>query len=162
MTRQPNLVGQRGERDRVITVLSPDTERGTIPALRNQALALLTPLAPGAAPADADQVLRRLAWQAPRRATGQRPLAAAVLAEAELLGITAAGGLTGYSRTLLSGSRTVAEQVLTSALTDSGRSLPRPARSHGGRAGPAHPRPRAPNSRSSPTSSRPAARACTG
>jgi hypothetical protein len=116
MTRQPNLVGQRGERDRVITVLSPDTERGTVPALRNQALALLTPLAPGAAPADADQVLRRLAWQAPRRATGQRPLAAAVLAEAELLGITAAGGLTGYSRTLLNGSRTVAEQVLTSAL----------------------------------------------
>jgi hypothetical protein len=116
MTRQPNLVGQRGERDRVITVLSPDTERGTIPVLRSQALALLTPLAPGAAPADSDQVLRRLAWQAPRRATGQRPLAAAVLAEAELLGITAAGGLTGYSRTLLNGSRTVAEQVLTSAL----------------------------------------------
>ena len=116
MTRQPSLVGQRGERDRVITVLSPDTERGTIPALRGQALALLTPLPPGAAPVDADQVLRRLAWQAPRRATGQRPLAAAVLAEAELLGITAAGGLTGYSRTLFNGSRTVAEQVLSSAL----------------------------------------------
>jgi hypothetical protein len=116
MTRQPSLVGQRGDRDRVISVLSPDAERGTIPALRSQVLGLLTPLAPGAAPTDPAQVLRRLAWQAPRRAGGQRPLAAAVLAEADLLGVTAAGGLTGYSRTLFGGSRTVAEQVLTGVL----------------------------------------------
>ena len=47
---------------------------------------------------------RRLAWQAPRRASGQRAARRAILAEADLLGITAAGGLTGYSRTLLHGS----------------------------------------------------------
>lgn len=116
MSRQPSLIGQRGERDRMITLLSPDVERGTIPALRGQVLELLTPLAPGSAPREAEQVLQRLAWQAPRRAGGQRPVVAAILAEANLLGITAAGGLTGYSRTLRSGSRTVAEQVLGDAL----------------------------------------------
>lgn len=116
MTRQPSLVNQRGERDRLITALGPDAERGTIPALRSQLFALLTPLPPGSAPADREQVLARLAWQAPRRAGTQRPLAAAVLAEADRIGLTAAGGLTGYSRTLLAGTRTAAEQVLTSAL----------------------------------------------
>jgi hypothetical protein len=116
MTRQPSLVSQRGERDRLITVLGPDAERGTIPALRSQVLATLTALAPGSAPTGRVQVLDRLSWQAPRRAAGQRPLAAAVLAEADLLGVTAAGGLTGYSRTLLGGSRAVAEQVLSGAL----------------------------------------------
>jgi hypothetical protein len=116
MTRQPSLVGQRGDRERLITLLSPDGERGTIPALRARVLDTLTELPPGHAPSGADQVLRRLAWREPRRATGQRPALAAVLTEAERLGITAAGGLTGYSRTLLGGSRAVAEQVLTGVL----------------------------------------------
>lgn len=118
MTRRPGLVGQRGERDRLITLLSPDVERGTIPALRGQTLELLNGLAPGSAPADTDEVLRALAWQTPRRAAGQRPLAAEMLREADQLGLTAAGGLTGYTRTLLSGSRTVAEQVLAAALPE--------------------------------------------
>jgi hypothetical protein len=118
MTRQPSLVNQRGDRDRVISVLGPDAERGTIPALRTQVLGALGALAPGAAPIDRADVLRHLAWQAPRRATGQRPLADAILAEADLLGLTAAGGLTGYTRTLLDGSRAVAEHVLTDALPD--------------------------------------------
>jgi hypothetical protein len=118
MTRQPGLVGQRGERDRLIAPLSPDAERGTVPALRSRVLDALTDLAPGDAPADPDQVLHRLAWREPRRAGAQRPAMAAILAEADLLGITAAGGLTGYSRTLLDGNRTVAEQVLTNALPE--------------------------------------------
>jgi antitoxin (DNA-binding transcriptional repressor) of toxin-antitoxin stability system len=116
MTRQPSLVSQRGERDRLITVLGPDAERGTIPALRREVLDTLAALPPGAAPRSRSEVLARLAWQAPRRAPGQQPLADAVLAEADLIGLTAAGGLTGYSRTLLSGSRAVAEQVLASAM----------------------------------------------
>ncbi len=116
MTRQPSLVGQRGERDRLITALGPDAERGTIPALRRLVLTTVAALAPGAAPVSRAAVLDRLSWQAPRRAAGQRPLADAVLAEADVLGITAAGGLTGYSRTLLAGSREVADQVLTGAM----------------------------------------------
>ncbi|HEY7007813.1 MAG TPA: helicase-associated domain-containing protein, partial [Jatrophihabitantaceae bacterium] len=116
MTRQPSLVGERDERDRLITALGPDAERGTVPALRAHVLDVLTTLRPGSAPTDREQVLRRLAWQSPRRASGQRPLAAAVLDEADRLGLTAAGGLTGYTRTLLAGNRTVVEQVLTAAL----------------------------------------------
>jgi hypothetical protein len=101
MTRQPSLVNQRGDRDRMITALGPDAERGTIPTLRRTVLSMLAELPPGAAPAEREEALAVLAWQQPRRASGQRPLAEAVLAEADVLGITAAGGLTGYSRTLL-------------------------------------------------------------
>jgi hypothetical protein len=118
MTRQPGLVGRRGDRDRVITALSPDAERGTVPGLRARILTMLAELPPGAAPRDRDDVLRRLAWQAPRRTGKQRGLAEAVLAEADLLGVTAAGGLTGYSRTLLAGARTDAERVLAGALPE--------------------------------------------
>lgn len=118
MTRQPSLVSQRGERDRLITALGPDAERGTIPALRAHVLDVLATLAPGTAPASRAAVLARLSWESPRRANSQRPLAEAILAEADLLGITAAGGLTGYSRTVISGSRAVAEQVLTDALPE--------------------------------------------
>jgi hypothetical protein len=118
MTRQPGLVGRRGERDRMITLLSPDAERGTAPALRAHVLDTLAELQPGHAPRAGDDVLAHLAWREPRRASNQRPTLAAILAEADLLGITAAGGLTGYSRTLRSGSRAVAEQVLTGALPE--------------------------------------------
>ena len=118
MTRQPSLIGQRGERDRVITALGPDAERGTSPALRQQVLDALAELPPGAAPTSRGELLAALAWRAPRRASGQRSSAESILVEADLLGITAAGGLTGYSRTLLAGSRAVAEQVLEGALPE--------------------------------------------
>jgi hypothetical protein len=118
MTRQPSLVNQRGDRDRVISALGPDVERGTMPALRRQVLDLLTGLPPGAAPASREEVLAVLEWHQPRRARSQRPLAEAVLREAGLLGVTAAGGLTGYSRTLLAGSQTAAEHALAQALPD--------------------------------------------
>lgn len=117
MTRQPSLVNERGDRDRLITVLSPDAERGTVPALRERVLRVLAGLPPGAAVSSTD-LLDRLTWLAPRRAARERDLAAAVLAEADSLGVTAAGGLTGYSRTLRSGSRAVAEQVLADALPE--------------------------------------------
>jgi hypothetical protein len=118
MTRQPSLVNQRGERDRMITALGPDAERGTIPGLRRQVLDTLTDLPPGAAPASRDDVLAVLAWHQPRRASGQRPLAEAILAEADRLGVTAAGGLTGYTRTLLAGSAGAAQHALARALPE--------------------------------------------
>ena len=101
MTRQPSLVSQRGDRDRVISALSPDVERGTIPALRRRVLGQLRELPPGAAPAERGEVLALFAWHQPRRAAGQRPVVEAILGEADALGLTAAGGLTGYARTLL-------------------------------------------------------------
>jgi len=103
MTRQPSLINQRGERDRVINALGPDVERGTVPALRRHVLDTLAALAPGSAPTSRDTVLALLAWQQPRRAAGQRPVADAILREADLLGVTAAGGVTGWTRTLLDG-----------------------------------------------------------
>jgi hypothetical protein len=118
MTRQPSLVNQRGDRDRMITALGPDAERGTIPALRRTVLDTLVDLPPGAAPARRDDVLAVLAWHQPRRASAQRPLAEAILAEADVLGVTAAGGLTGYSRTLLAGSSGAAEHALARALPE--------------------------------------------
>ncbi len=118
MTRQPSLVSQRGERDRMITVLGPDAERGTLPAMRRRALDVLAGLPPGAAPADRADVLALLAWHQPRRASGQRLLTEAILAEADLLGVTAAGGLTGYTRTLLAGSSAAAEHALSRALPE--------------------------------------------
>ena len=118
MTRQPSLVSQRGDRDRMITALGPDAERGTIPGLRRQVLDVLSTLPPGAAPARRDEVLALLAWRQPRKASGQRTLAEAILAEADLLGVTAAGGLTGYTRTLLAGSSAAAEHALARALPD--------------------------------------------
>lgn len=120
MTRQPSLVNQRGDRDRVINALGPDVERGTIPALRRQALGTLAALPPGAAPATRADVLARLAWHQPRRASGQRPIVETILAEADLLGITAAGGLTGYARTLLAddGAASSAERALAAALPE--------------------------------------------
>lgn len=116
MTRQPSLIGQRGDRDRTITALSPDVERGNAPTLRAQVLDVLASLPPGAAPRDSADVLAALAWRAPRRAHVTRGFAEAILAEADVLGVTAAGGLTGYSRTLRAGTQAVAEQVLADAL----------------------------------------------
>ncbi len=118
MTRQPSLVGQRDDRDRMITPLGPDGERGTAAALRRHALGALADLAAGAAPADPGDVLARLAWQAPRRATAQRPFADAVLTEADVLGVTAAGGLTGYGRALLNDAMSAAEEALRAALPE--------------------------------------------
>lgn len=118
MARQPSLVGLRGERDRVITALGPDAERGTVPVLRRQVLDVLTAVTPGAAPLRRADVLARLAWQQPRRASAQQRLVESVLVEADLLGVTAAGGLTGYSRTLLAGSAAAAGHALDHALPD--------------------------------------------
>jgi hypothetical protein len=108
MTRQPSLVGQRDERDRLITPLGPDAERGTIAALRRQVLGVLADLPAGTAPAERVDVLVRLAWLMPRRASAQRRQAEAILAEADVLGVTAAGGLTSYGRSVLHGSPSAA------------------------------------------------------
>jgi hypothetical protein len=118
MTRQPSLIGQRDERDRLITTLGPDAERGTIPALRRQVLGVLATLPTGSAPVDRDDVLARLAWLAPRRANAQWRQAQAILAEADVLGVTAAGGLTAYGRAVLQGSSTTATLALDAALPE--------------------------------------------
>jgi hypothetical protein len=118
MTRQPSLIGQRDERERLITVLGPDAERGTVPSLRRSVLSVLATLAPGVAPAARDEVLDRLAWEAPRRASAQRRLVEAILAEADAVGITAAGGLTSYGRAVLSDAAAAARDAVAIALPE--------------------------------------------
>jgi len=116
MTRQPSAVGQRDERDKVVNALSADAERGTITVLRRSLLAVLADMPPGQRPVDAAAVLDRLTWESPRRAPAQRALAGQLLLEADQLGITSAGGITGYGRALLGGSGKATEDALTLAL----------------------------------------------
>jgi hypothetical protein len=104
MTRLPALIGQRDERDRTIAPLSAEVERHSAPALRLQLLGLLTALAPGRTPVSTADVLDRLAYDSPRRASANRDVAASALEEAAAIGLTGYGAITGYSRALLDGA----------------------------------------------------------
>ncbi len=103
MTRLPSLVGERDDRGRVVAALAADAERSAAPGTRRRVLQLLADQPPGTAVTDPAAAAVRLAWSAPRRG-GQRPnQVAAVLAEAEALGVTGRGALTSYARVLLAG-----------------------------------------------------------
>lgn len=100
MTRQVGLVGQRDDRDRLITPLAPEAERAGAPALRWAVLTALAGLEPGTAPS-ADAVLALLAWQAPRRVRGREQAIREAIAEAAQLGVTGLGALTSYGQLLV-------------------------------------------------------------
>jgi hypothetical protein len=100
MPRQVGLVGQRDDRDRPITPLSPEAERAGVPAIRRAVLDVLDGLDPGAAPRT-DEVIELLGWRAPRRSLGRENGQREVLTEAALLGVTGLGALTSYGRLLL-------------------------------------------------------------
>lgn len=103
MTRAPGLVGQRDDRDRLVSALAPEAERSGAPTLRRAALGVLADAAPGCAPST-EELHEVLAWHAPRRVArlGTAPAGyAAALGEAATLGLTALGALTGYGRFLL-------------------------------------------------------------
>ncbi|HEY6594111.1 MAG TPA: helicase-associated domain-containing protein [Asanoa sp.] len=109
MPRQPGVVGQRDERDRPITVLSPEAERGGAPAVRSAVLGVLADLDNGAAPT-ADEVLALIAWRAPRRSRGRESGYREALDEAATLGVTGLGALTSYGRMLLGDAVAAADQ----------------------------------------------------
>jgi hypothetical protein len=105
MTRAPVLIGQRDERDRLISALSVEVARGNAPAARRAALTVLTDAEAGGALA-ADAVLAQLSWLAPRRfvrtgSAGADLLSRAALSEAAELGITGLDAMTSYGRVLL-------------------------------------------------------------
>ena len=103
LDRQPGLVGQRDERDRVLTALSAEGARPGAAQVRRSALSVLADLPPGSAPSD-DAVVARLAWQAPRRGGRLRDAAArSALTEAETLGVTGRGAMTSYGEALVRG-----------------------------------------------------------
>jgi hypothetical protein len=124
MTRLPSLIGERDERDKTIAALSADVERHSAPTLRLQLLRTLAEVPPGQAPSAPDDVLARLAWQAPRRASANRALAGSMLAEAATLGVTGYGAITGYSRALLDAAETGAEQAESNAADSLAAALP--------------------------------------
>jgi hypothetical protein len=103
MTCLPSLVGHRDERGRALAALSPDVERTSAPGTRRRALGVLADQPPGVAVRDAADVAARLAWRSPRRGGQRSELVAALLAEAEQLGVTGRGALTSYARLLLAG-----------------------------------------------------------
>jgi hypothetical protein len=100
LPREPRLIGERDERDRLINVLAPEAERAGAPAARLAVLRVLDDLPAGAAPA-VDDVLGQLAWRTPRRVRGREASTRAVLGEAAELGVTGLGALTSYGRSLL-------------------------------------------------------------
>ncbi|WP_418957726.1 helicase-associated domain-containing protein [Streptomyces tritici] len=115
-TRTPGLVGGQDAKGRTLSVLGPDLDRSPAPEVRRRVLTLQATLPPGAA-ADPRSVLARLAWERPLRgsaaaAPGRADTAAGptdlrsrlalwALDEAELLGLTGRGALSGHGRALL-------------------------------------------------------------
>jgi hypothetical protein len=116
MSRQPGLIGRRDEKDRLITPLSAEAERGTAPGVRRAVLDALAALEPGTAPAP-EELLELLTWRAPRRSRGREAAHREALAEAATLGVTGLGALTGYGRLLLDDA-TAAEARLAAAGDD--------------------------------------------
>ncbi|MEU3688088.1 helicase C-terminal domain-containing protein [Streptomyces narbonensis] len=109
-TRTPGLVGGQDAKGRTLSALGPDLDRSAAPEVRHRVLFLLATLPPGAA-ADPESVLARLRWERPLRgaegsasagaATVRSRIASWTLEEAELLGLTGRGALSGPARALL-------------------------------------------------------------
>ncbi|MFI6936740.1 helicase-associated domain-containing protein [Streptomyces sp. NPDC050287] len=104
-TRTPGLVGGRDAKERTLSALGPGLDRSAAPEVRHRVLALLAGLPEGTAPA-AESVLARLRWERPLRGPQRDDdlrarLARWTLTEAELLGVTGRGALSGHGRALI-------------------------------------------------------------
>ncbi|MFD5403680.1 helicase-associated domain-containing protein [Streptomyces griseorubiginosus] len=101
-TRTSGLVGGRDTKDRTLSALGPGLDRGAAPEVRHRVLTLLAGLPEGASPS-AESVLARLRWERPQRREEdlRSRLAEWTLKEAELLGVTGRGALSGHGRALL-------------------------------------------------------------
>ncbi|MFJ9629193.1 helicase-associated domain-containing protein [Streptomyces sp. NPDC101175] len=121
-TRTSGLVGGRDAKERTLSALGPGLDRSAAPEVRHRVLGLLAALPEGASPS-AESVLARLRWERPVRGTGgaapqsdedlRSRLARWTLEEAELLGVTGRGALSGQGRALLGarGATTAASPV---------------------------------------------------
>jgi hypothetical protein len=118
MPRLAGLIGERGERDRVLPPLGPELDRPGVPAERRRVLVALASTPPGQAPSR-DSLQARLVWEAPRRGGRSRDrVIAEVLEEAEALGLVGRGGLSTPARRLLDGDEAGAVQSLGALLPD--------------------------------------------
>lgn len=101
-TRTAGLAGEQDAKGRTLSVLGPDLDRSAAPEVRRRILELLADLPEGASP-DPDTLLDRLAWERPVRGTSdlRARLAHWTMTEAEVLGVTGRGALSGPGRALL-------------------------------------------------------------
>src|SRR5690625_1226949 len=96
--RTPWLVGTRTDKGALRAALATDLQRSWAPRLRRRVLGALAAWPVGSAPS-AEEVQEHLAWHTPRSAPPVETVAA-VLAEAEALGLTGAGALSSAGQTL--------------------------------------------------------------
>ncbi|MEV8536359.1 helicase C-terminal domain-containing protein [Streptomyces sp. NPDC051211] len=103
-TRTAGLVGELDTKGRTLSALGPDLDRSAAAEVRHRVLELLAALPEGGSPAP-EALLDRLAWERPVRGTSElrARLARFTLTEAELLGVTGRGALSGPGRALLAG-----------------------------------------------------------
>lgn len=104
-TRVSGVVGGRDAKERTLSTLGPGLDRSAAPEVRHRVLTLLAGLPEGASPSK-ESVLARLRWERPLRGPQREDdlrsrLAEWTLAEAELLGVTGRGALSGHGRALL-------------------------------------------------------------
>ncbi|NJP46906.1 helicase C-terminal domain-containing protein [Actinacidiphila epipremni] len=102
-TRTPGLVGTRDAKGRALAALGPDLDRSLAPHVRQAVLGLLAALPPGAA-ARPEELLARLRWDRPLRASAdslRTDLVRWTLEDAEALGVTGRGALAAHARPLL-------------------------------------------------------------
>jgi hypothetical protein len=109
-TRASGLVGGRDAKERTLSALGPGLDRSAAPEVRHRVLTLLAALPEGTSPST-ESVLARLRWERPPRGAGggasrgdddlRSRLARWTLNEAELLGVTGRGALSGQGRALL-------------------------------------------------------------
>jgi len=104
--RMPGLVGQRDSAGKVWNALVPELAGAYMAETRRMTLDLLAGLPDGkalAAGTGIPAVVARLAWERPRRPRSRAQQVAWTIAEAEVLGVAALGGVASYSRRLLAG-----------------------------------------------------------
>ncbi|MFB6822092.1 helicase-associated domain-containing protein [Streptomyces virginiae] len=101
-TRTAPLVGEQDPKGRTLSALGPELDRSAAPEVRRRVLELLGELPEGGAP-DPQTLLERLAWERPVRGASdlRARLARWTLTEAEVLGVTGRGALSGPGRALL-------------------------------------------------------------
>ncbi len=118
LPRLPGLIGERDDRDKALAPLSLEIARPGAPADRLRVLRALADVPAGQAPSR-EALLDRLVWAAPRRGGRLRDQVLAwVLEEAELLGVTGRGGISGPARLVLAGDDRGAARALSALLPD--------------------------------------------
>jgi hypothetical protein len=118
-TRVPGLAGESGPRDRAgkpLAPLGPELDRTLAPLVRAAVLRELAAV-PAGSVTTVESVTARLRWRAPRRGGRlQDDLVAWTVREADVLGLTAGGALSGAGRAFAAGDRDAALAALAAAL----------------------------------------------